>query len=70
MGEKFIIGVLVLLALAYVVRSFLRRGGSSCGCEGGCSGGCSGSGGNPGGLGQSPADRLDGKPGGCCGGKH
>ena len=70
MGEKFIIGVLVVLALAYVVRSYLRRGGSSCGCDGGCAGGCSGSGGKPGGLGASQADRLNGKQGGCCGGGH
>jgi len=47
MVEKIIIAILVALALAYVVRRALRKGGSSCGCgcsDGGSGGCCSGRG--------------------------
>ncbi|WP_243358123.1 hypothetical protein [Fundidesulfovibrio terrae] len=46
MVEKIFVISLVVLAGAYTVRRFLRKGGSACGCSGGCSsgggGGCCG----------------------------
>jgi len=41
MAEKIIVVVLVVLAAAYIVRRYLRKDGSSCGCAG-TSGSCCG----------------------------
>lgn len=42
MLEKIIVAALIVLAVGYMVRRVMRKGGSSCGC--GSSGGCCGGG--------------------------